>query len=151
MNKLHILFLFVMMIFLGSSCDGKLKYQGDWIIMEAEYNGESILNSIRFRNMSVNFAGGRGFTPIVSYKDFEDKDIAYDVEFSFYRKSGEDYLVIKGSRFFTDTFEVRCLTKPCCRIALENEKKYVKLIFNGELSTFEKRRDCPNTLDTLEE
>lgn len=149
MNNKWVLYVTII-IGLCSSCNQKLKYQGDWIVMDAEYDKVDILNFIIYRKMRINFEREGGTTPTVNYLNFEDKDIAYDVEFKYYEIKGKEYLTIQGSKFFTDTFEVKCLTEGCCRISLENDTKYVELIFNGELSTFEKRRDCPYVMDVLE-
>ena len=132
------------------SCNSKKKYQADWIIVKAEYKGENILEHIGFRNLRINFSVG-GLTPSAQFDGFYDKDTAYKVDFSFYKKDNKEYIKIIGSKFFTDTFEIKCLNEECCTITLKNKDKYIELIYNSGLSPlYDKRKDCPSALERLD-
>jgi len=150
MKKLYFVLL-VLILISTISCNKKKKYQADWIIVKAEYKGESILEYIGFRNFTIDFDNEVGGIPIVHYGKFDETDITYERNFSFYKYEGKDYIQIIGSKFFTDTFEIKCLNEECCTITLKNKDKYIELIYNSGLSPlYDKRKDCPSALERLD-
>ena len=129
------------------SCNKHLKYEAGWIIMEVWYKDIDLIDYISLRNFTINFNENSGFVPSMRYQHFEDEDISFLTMFSFYRSENKDYIKVIGSKFFTDTFEIKCIDESCCKIVLKNKEKYVRLIYNGEISTFMKRRECPPAIE----
>lgn len=146
LNRAIACLLFLSML----GCRERNKYEGDWIVIFVIFNNVDITESVGLRNLTIDFRNS-GTTPIVRYGDFDQYTIDYENKFKYYKHNKAEYINIKGSKYFTDTFLVRCLDENCCHISLENESKYIELIFNGELSFFEKRRNCPYILDILED
>ncbi len=113
--------IFILLVTFLFSCNSARKYQADWIIVELKYDENNLYNFVHVRNLTINFREG-GFVPTVSKEPFIDEKFDYEESFSFFQENEKDYITIEGSKFFTDTFEVGCLTKNCCEIFLKNEK-----------------------------
>lgn len=148
MKKLALL-LFSFLLF---SCVSKrTKYQARWMISNIEYRQDDKIHEyLTISNMTINFDTGRGMVPSVYTGEFIDENNAYDTGFDYMKKEGKEYIIIQGSKFFTDTWEVNCLNDDCCRISLSTSEKYVELAFNGEVSDFMKRRACPPVWEVVD-
>ena len=128
------------------SCSKRKNHlQGDWIIVDLEYKGQSIVDKLSFRNIAIDFDSGLvSQVPYIYHGPEVPLNRNYKTEINYEETDDKEYLIISGSDFFTDKFEIECLGKACCRFVLTAEDKKVECIYNGPLSPFEKRRDCPS-------
>lgn len=143
-NKFFIcLFVMVLGVLFFTTCEKQhAKYEARWIITELVYKDTSLVNFLFSRNIALSTGKGNS-TPIMTYEKFKNENSLYNDQCSFFYKHDRTYVVIQGSKFFTDTFEISHCLYPCCEITLENEDKYVELIYNGALGHSSRRRDCP--------
>ncbi len=142
---------FFLLILLVVSCNTSKKYQARWIVTEVEYKGENVLDYMTQGNMTIDFERkGLLSIPAINCPPYDGKSSQIPVSYKLIRSEGKDFLTINGTSFFTDTFEVKCLTKNCCEIELLTDEKYVKLIFNSELYG-RNRRNCPTSMSVLKQ
>ncbi len=150
-RNLIIIVLACAIIPLSIGCNKTQHIEGDWIVVNLEYDNVNITEYLEgVINMTIDLTYNQyGSTPTVRYGKFSDKSNLNDGRYTVYKQNGKMYITIIGSEFFTDTFEVNCLSKSCCSIELRNKLKKIDLVYNSELGVLGRRRDCPYLTEGL--
>jgi len=143
---------FILLIAL-TSCDRNFnKFKADWIVIELNYQGRSLMDSIGFRNAVIN-PGNRCALPLVYAREFYDLPDYLSHVGHFWNENSACYVFFDSRSYFRDTFEVKCVGENCCELLLINDDKFVRAVYSGELglTTRQNRRECALLEDIIPE
>ena len=118
-----------------------MKYESNWAITKFEVEGKDAIPLIYIFHFEINVKFAEATPPTIH----DDPNVHRKIQVSdidFYKKNDKDYIEVSDHYFFAGVYEIRCLDKTCCRIAMENERIYMEMDYNGDLP-FGKSRDCP--------
>lgn len=140
--------LLACILFLLSSCGSRYsKYNADWIVLRADFEGKNVNHIITFFNFTINVKTKTARPCDISFTD--EFVLSEAVPIKFDSRDGIDYLEIKNHYNLNGRYQIQCLDENCCTISLSNEKFYLEMTYNSEIP-YGRKRDCPMPSEVMD-
>lgn len=124
------------------SCSSHLKkYESNWVVVACEVDGEDFIGELFQLNFKINVKSMSSSPPSLANKTIEDRRTS-TCDIRFFRKDSKDYMEVLEHRYFSGTYEIKCLDEGCCKIMLQSNRIKMELDYNGDLP-FGGTRNCP--------